>query len=32
MEENLIENWINTDKKLYDLIAEIDSTRIYELV
>ena len=26
MEENLIENWINTDKKLYDLIVEIDST------
>ena len=25
MEENLIENWINTDKKLYDLIVEIDS-------
>lgn len=26
MEENLIENWINTDKKLYALIVEIDST------
>lgn len=26
MEENLIENWINTDKKLFNLIVEIDST------
>ena len=27
MEENLIQKWINTDKKLYDLIMEIESTK-----
>ena len=26
MEENLVQNWIDTDKKLYDLIVEIEST------
>lgn len=26
MEENLVQNWIDTDKKLYDLIMEIEST------
>ena len=26
MEENLIEKWINSDKNLYDLIVEIQST------
>ena len=26
MKENLIDNWINNDRKLYDLIIEIEST------
>lgn len=26
MEENLVQNWINTDKTLFNLIAEIEST------